>query len=164
MPTFITFGDSCLKGAGRYSLFLGFWWRLPFPEEVKLPTLLHKQYNVDGQLISINVLEFVTVIINYCAALHMVLSTNPTNNPYPVLLSITNNRSALSGTTSACHRSRIGCLLACFFCLLLINSLLCINSRWISMLHNAVADDISHAKDAASDHTHSHHLFDYSSL
>jgi hypothetical protein len=25
MPTFITFGDSCLKGAGGYSLSLGFW-------------------------------------------------------------------------------------------------------------------------------------------
>jgi hypothetical protein len=102
MPTFITFGDSCLEGAGGYSLSLGFWWHLPFPEEVKLRTLLHKQDNADGLLISINVLEFVTVIINYCAALHMVLSRNPTNNPYPVLLNITNNASALSWTTGAC--------------------------------------------------------------
>jgi hypothetical protein len=36
MPTFITFGDSCLEGAGGYSLSLGFWWHLPFSEEVKL--------------------------------------------------------------------------------------------------------------------------------
>jgi hypothetical protein len=95
MPTFITFGDSCLKGAGGYSLSLGFWWHLPFPEEVKLHTLLHKQDNVDGWLISSNVIEFVTVIINYCAALHMVLSMNPMSNPYPVLLNVTNNTSAL---------------------------------------------------------------------
>jgi hypothetical protein len=40
--TVTTFGDSCLKGAGGYSLSLGFWWRLPFPEEVKLRMLLHK--------------------------------------------------------------------------------------------------------------------------
>jgi hypothetical protein len=86
MPTFITFVDCCLEGAGGYSLSLGIWWHLPFPEEVKLHTLLHKQDNVDSRPISINVLEFVTVNINYCAALHMVLSTNPTNNPYPVLL------------------------------------------------------------------------------
>jgi hypothetical protein len=96
MPTFITFGDSCLEGAGGYSLSLGFWWHLPFPEEVKLRTLLHKQDNADGGLISINILEFVIVIINYCAALHMVLSTNPTNDPYPVLLNVTDNLSALS--------------------------------------------------------------------
>jgi hypothetical protein len=112
MPTFITFGDSCLEGAGGYSLSLGFWWHLPFLEEVKLHTLQHKQDNADGQLISINVLEFVTVIINYCAALHMVLSTNPTNDPYPMLLNVTDNASALSWTTGACHRSRMGCLLA----------------------------------------------------
>jgi hypothetical protein len=77
MPTFTIFGDSCLEGAGGYSLFLGFWWHLPFPEEVKLRTLLHKRDNADGLLISINVLKFVTVIINYCAALHIVLSKIP---------------------------------------------------------------------------------------
>jgi hypothetical protein len=95
MPTFTTFGDSCLKGAGGYSFSLGFWWHL-LPEEVKLRTLLHKRDNTDGLLISINVLEFVTVIINYCAALHTVLTKKTTSNPYPVLLNITDNSSALS--------------------------------------------------------------------
>jgi hypothetical protein len=164
MPTFTTFGDSCLKEAGGYSLSLGFWWHLPFPEQVKLCMLLHKRDNADGQLISINVLEFVTVIINYCAGLHMVLSTNPINDPYPVLLNVTNNASASSWTTGACCKSRIVCLLAHFFCLLLINSPLGINSQWISMLHNAIANDFSRAKNAASEHTHSHPSFDYSSL
>jgi hypothetical protein len=96
MPTFITFRNSCLKGAGRYSISLGFWWHLPFPEEFKLQMLLHKRDNADGLLISINVLEFVTIIINYCAAVHIVLSTNPTNNPYPVLLNVTDISSALT--------------------------------------------------------------------
>jgi hypothetical protein len=77
IPTFTTFGDSCLEGAGGYSLSLGFWWHLLFPEEIKLCTLLHKRDNADGLLISINALEFVTVIINYCAALHTVLTKNP---------------------------------------------------------------------------------------
>jgi hypothetical protein len=94
----------------------------------------------------------------------MVLGTNPTNNTYPVLLNVTDNAFASSWTTGVCPRSRIGCLLARFFCLLLINLPRGINSQWISMLHNAIADDISHAKNAASDHTHSHPLFDNSSL
>jgi hypothetical protein len=94
----------------------------------------------------------------------MVLSTNPTNDPYPVLLIVTDNASALSWTTGACCNSRIGCLLARFFCLLLINSPPGINSQWISMLHNAIADDISCAKNATSEHTHLHPSFDYSSL
>ncbi len=165
MPTFITtFGVSCLEGARGYSLSLGFWWHLPFPEEVKLRRLLHKWDNADSRLISINILEFVTVIINYCAALHMVLNMNPTNDPYPVLLNVTDNASALSWTTGACCKTRIGRLLARFFCSLLIYLPLSINSQWISTLHNAIADDIYHANNVASDHTHSHPLFDYSSL
>ncbi len=105
MPTFTTFGDSCLEGAGGYSLSLGFWWHLTFPEEVKLRTLLHKRDNADGLLISINVLKFVTVIINYCVAFHMALGKNPTNDPYPVLLNVTDNASALSWTMGACRKS-----------------------------------------------------------
>jgi hypothetical protein len=164
MPTFTAFGDSCLEGASRYSLSLGFWWHLPFPEEVKLCTLLHKRDNADSLLISINILEFVTVIINYCATLHMVLSKTPTNDPYPVLLNVTDNASALSWTTGACCKSRISCLLAHFFCSLLINSPLGINSQWISTLHNAIADDISRAKTVASESTHSYPTFHYLSL
>jgi hypothetical protein len=72
MPTFTSFGDSCLKGAKGYSILLSFWQHIPFPEAVKQRTLLHKQDNKDGLLISINVLKFVTVIINYCA--HSILS------------------------------------------------------------------------------------------
>ena len=55
MPTFTTFGDSCLEGAGGYSTSLGFWWHLPFPENIKSRTLLRKNNNKDGLLISINV-------------------------------------------------------------------------------------------------------------
>ncbi len=94
----------------------------------------------------------------------MVLSTNPTNDPYLVLLNVTNNASALSWTTGACCKSKIDPLLAHFFCSLLLNSPLGINSQWIGMLHNAIADDISCAKTAASEYTHSHPSFDYSSL
>jgi hypothetical protein len=64
-PTATVFGDSCLEGAGGYSIELGFWWQpIDFPEEVKRWTLLFKSDNNDGTLIPINVLEFVTVIIN----------------------------------------------------------------------------------------------------
>jgi hypothetical protein len=47
MPTFTSFGDSCFKGAGGYSILLGFWWHIPFPEAVKQRTLLHKRDNKD---------------------------------------------------------------------------------------------------------------------
>jgi hypothetical protein len=75
MPTFTSFGDSCLEGARGYSILLGFRWHIPFPKAVKQCTLLHKQDNKDGLLILINVLKFVTVIINYCTMLHIVTTT-----------------------------------------------------------------------------------------
>jgi hypothetical protein len=84
-PTFTSFVDSCLEGAKGYCISLGFWWHIPFPEAVIQHTLKHKKDNKDGLLISINVLEIVTVIINYCAALHFVMTTLATDDPYPVL-------------------------------------------------------------------------------
>ena len=84
--------------------------------------------NKDGKLISIKVLEFVTVIINYIASLHVTTTTKIINDPYPVLLNITDNASALSWTQNACRTSKLGRLLACFFCSLLIDSPLGINS------------------------------------
>jgi hypothetical protein len=34
MPTFTSFGDSCLEGAGGYSIPLGYWWHIPFPRRL----------------------------------------------------------------------------------------------------------------------------------
>jgi hypothetical protein len=67
-------------------------------------------------LVSINVLEFVMVIINYCTILHVVWTSPITDYPYPVILNITDNSSALSWTLHTCKQSKIGLMLACFFC------------------------------------------------
>jgi hypothetical protein len=56
--TCITFSNSCLDGVGGYLLSLGFWY-LPFLHNIIMWTLLHKRDNLDGRLISINVLEFI---------------------------------------------------------------------------------------------------------
>jgi len=142
---------------------LGFWWHIPFPEAVIQRTLKHKKDNKDGLLISINVLEFVTVIINYCAALHFVTTTSATDDPYPVLLNVTDNASALTWTTGACKKSKVGRLLARFFCSLMINLPLGINSKWISTDDNKIADDIFCIK-RDSVHEDSPPFFDYSTL
>ena len=136
------FGDSCLEGAGGYSIELGFWWHIDFPKEGKQRTLLFKSNNKDGMLIPINILKFVTVIINYCASLHVITTTNFTKGPHPVLLNVTDNASYLSWTTGACQKSKIGHCLALFFCSLLINSPLGINSQWISTTANEIPEDI----------------------
>jgi hypothetical protein len=94
-------------------------------------------------LVSINVHEFVTVIINYCAALHVVWTSPVTDNPHPVILNVTDNFSALSWTLNTCKQSKIRQMLARFFCSLLINLPLGINSQLISTINNKIADDIS---------------------
>jgi hypothetical protein len=133
-----------------------------FPKKIIQRTLLFKSDNEDGLLVPINVLEFVTVIINYCAALHIFRTTKITEDPHPILLNITDNASTLSWTRHTCKRSKIGHLLARFFCSLLINSPLDINSQWISTDDNKIADDISCLKKHSD--TNSAPNFDYTTL
>ncbi len=94
-------------------------------------------------LVLINVLEFVMVITNYCAALHVVQTSPVTDDPHPIILNVTDNCSTLSWTLHMCKQSKIGQMLARFFCLFLINLPLGINSQWISTINNKIDDDIS---------------------
>ncbi len=113
--------------------------------------------NSDDRLISINVLQFVTVILNYCAILEIVTTTKVTDDPHPMVLNVTDNMSALNWTLHACKSLQIGRLLARVFCSLLINSPVGITSKWISTHDNEIADDISRQKRNSQS-------FDYSSL
>ena len=127
-----------------------------------MQTLLHRKDSKDGKLVSINVLEFVFVIINYIASVHVIFTTSVINDPYHVLLNITNNALALSWTQKACRTSKLGRLLACFFGSLLINSPLGINSQWISTDKNFIANNISCLKKLLG--LDSQSSFDYSTL
>ncbi len=125
---------------------LGHWWHLPFPEEVIQQTLIHKKDNKDSLNILIKVLEIVTVIINYYMSLHVFMTRSITNHPHPVLLNVTDKASALSWINHICMKSKLGRLLIQFFCSLLINLHLGINSQWISTDDNEITDDISQIK------------------
>jgi hypothetical protein len=151
-----------LEGAGVFSTTLGFWWHIRFPDEVVQRTLRFKTNNDNGMLVLINVLEFVMVIINYFAALHVVRTSPITDDPHPVILNVTDNSSPLSWTLHKCKRSKIRQMLACFFCSLLINLPLGINSQWISTIDNKIVDNISCLK-KHSDNSSSP-AFDYTIL
>jgi hypothetical protein len=127
MPFSTTIGDSLLEGAVGYSIILGFWWHIRFPDEVVQHTLRFRSNSNDGMLMLINVLKFMMVIINYCATFHVVWTSLITDDPTPVILNVTNNSSALSWTLHTCKRSKFGLLLARFSCSLLINLPLGIN-------------------------------------
>jgi hypothetical protein len=128
---------------GGFSITLEFWWHIRFPDKVVQHTLRFKTSNDDGMLVLINVLEFVTVIINYCATLHVVRISPITDDPHPVILNVADNSSALSWTLHTCNQSKTGGMLARVFCSLMINSPLGINSQWISTINNKIADNIS---------------------
>jgi hypothetical protein len=158
----MTIRDSSLEGAGGFSTTLGFWWHICFLDEVVQRTLRFKTNNNNGMLVLINILEFVTLTIYYCAALHVVWTSPVTDDPHPIILNITNNSSALSWTLHMCKRSKIGQMLAHFFCSLLINLPLVINSQLISMIDNKIADDISCLKKYSDNN--SSPAFDYTIL
>ena len=64
-----------------YSISLGFWWHIALPDKVIWCTFLYKKDNSDGLLILINIFEFVMIIINYCASLHVITTKNITEDP-----------------------------------------------------------------------------------
>ena len=108
----MTIGDSLLEGTGGFSVTLGFWWHICFPDKVVRRTLLFKTSNDNGMLVLINVLEFVTVIINYCAALHVVRTSPITDNPHPVILNVTDNFPPYLGHSTRASDQKLGkCLL-----------------------------------------------------
>jgi hypothetical protein len=63
-PTASLFGDSSLCACGGYSTTLPVWWYLSFPDDIDQQTMLHISNNQDETFISINCLEYLTIIIN----------------------------------------------------------------------------------------------------
>jgi|SaaInl74LU_5_DNA_1037368.scaffolds.fasta_scaffold03592_2 hypothetical protein len=166
-PIGIPYGDACLTGCGGYCVELKFWWHLELPEEIVKRTLLHLSDDSNNDLISINALEFITVIFNYCATL-TVLYTSGSGilqyDPFPVILCKTDNTSALSWVNHRCKGSALGRALGFLFVGLLMDSLLGINSEWLNTHDNGVADGISRFKLKSTNNTNSHPTFDYSTL
>ncbi len=165
MPTGLAFGDSSLTGCGGYSTNFKFWWHLAFPKKILERTLLSIRSKNDPTLISINALEYATVIINYCASL-VALKETPSicNDSYPVVLCVTDNTSAKNWTTHTSKTSPIGRALARFFCGILINSNLGINAKWIDTHTNFIADDISRIKESTNNPSSPIIEYDFSKL
>ncbi|KAL7489748.1 hypothetical protein ACHAW6_015468 [Cyclotella cf. meneghiniana] len=165
-PTAPAHSDSCLDGGGGYSIQLSFFWYLTWSRPVYLRTIKFISDQSNPKFVSINVLEFVSVIINYCAALTVIETTDFTDDPWPVLLTWCDNMSAVRWVTHACLKSEIGRALGRFFCALLMDSRLGINSKWISTKDNFIADDISCLKQLLIEKnpTNPHPSIDYSIL
>ncbi len=164
-PIGVPHGDACLTGCGGYCVEFKFWWHLSLPEEIVKRTLIYLADDSNNDLISINALEFVTVILNYCASLTVLFESDILqDDPFPVILAKTDSTSALSWVTHRCKGSPLGRALALLFVGLLMDSPLGINADWIDTLANEVADGISRFKLSSTSETNIHPSFDYSTL
>jgi hypothetical protein len=167
IPMASIIGNSSLVACGGYSTTLNFWWHLLFPKEVVKRTLLHLKDNSDETFISIICLEYVTIILNYCALIVRFATRKINNDLHPVVLCVTDNTSVLNWTLHTSNKSIIGGALARFFCGFLIGSNVSVNAKWISTIENIVADKISRLKAlniANSKSPLSSPTYDYSNL
>ena len=111
-------------------------------------------------MVSINVLEFITIIINYAGALTVLdKEEGITDDPFPVLLNFCDNTSAIHWANHACKESLMGRALGRMLCMLLIDSRLGINAKYIKGTENDIADEISRVKETNADSS-----YDYSKL
>jgi hypothetical protein len=147
MPTASIVGNSLLIACGGYLITLKFWWHLSFLKEVVKQMLLHLKESSDKPFILINCLEYVTIILNYCASLVAFASCKVNDDPHPVVLCVTDNTSALNWMLHTSKKSNIGRALARFFCGLLIGSNVGVNAKWIGTIKNMIANKISRLKE-----------------
>ena len=146
-PSGVAWGDSCLYAAGGYSIDMKFWWYLEWPDEVVQHTLLFiSKTPKDGKFISINALEYATVILNYCASLLYFLSEAP-NVVHPTVHILADNRTAESWAFSGCKRGLgMGRALGRLQCALMLRNKLGLTLGHVTTKENVIADEISRIK------------------
>jgi len=149
--------DSCKSAGGGWSTDLKFWWHLSYPEEVLRRARIKN--NKRGKQISINVLEFVCVIINMAAVIFVCDADGIDLSDYPVLLNWCDNQSACCWVNHKCKYSLIGRRLARLFVGMLMGTKIGVQAEWISTHLNFIADDISHLQKESVDGN-----FDYAQL
>eukprot|EP00978_Attheya_sp_CCMP212_P046585 scaffold400374_cov39-Attheya_sp.AAC.1 len=82
-----------------------------------------------GETISINVLEYATVLINYAAATDVfALINDPSAPKYPVLLNWADNTATISWTKKMCKSSEGGKALSRILCSQMINNPMGLNA------------------------------------
>ena len=141
-----SYGDSSLDAAGGFSIECRFWWYIEWSEEIRAHTLRVMRNNRDRKLISINALEYATVIINY-AAIYLYFKENvDPSNPFPTALIFADNTTAESWAIKGCKRSPMGRALGRLLCSLLINNPVGLSLDRVSTHDNIIADKISRLK------------------
>ena len=115
-PDYFARGDACLDGAGGFCLGLKFWWFYPWPQAITKLTLKHFRTRVriePTKFISINLLEYITIILTYAGAIEALRQLPPSQTvTYPLLELASDNTSAVAWTKKAVLSNNIGKRLA----------------------------------------------------
>jgi len=141
---FIAYGDSCLDGAGGFCLSLKFFWHIFWPKSVR-NRFENDELLREASQVSINVLEFATIIINFIVAKTIIDTDNSTvSHPHPTILLLSDNTTAVSWCNKVAHTSSnaaktLSRLLASYT----INSKLGLCPEHIPGTNNEIADRIS---------------------
>ena len=123
---------------------------MEWPQEIQAKTLkfftIKAKDPSTGELISINLLEYATAIINYTDAT-VALQTDPSllskDNPFPVLLNFADNESTNSWIRKTPYSAPKHRALSRILYNLRVNNPLGLNSSYISTFDNFIADFIS---------------------
>eukprot|EP00804_Cyclotella_cryptica_P027277 CCRYP_014383-RA/>CCRYP_014383-RA protein AED:0.18 eAED:0.09 QI:59/0/0/1/0/0.25/4/0/437 len=128
---------------GGYSLNMGFWWYCHLPATICKRTLCHIQ---DGRLISINVLEYATILLNCTATIHFWCTQDARTTQdimYPTVLLLADYKTAEAWTTKGCKASLAGRALGRIQCALMMNCPVGITTDYITTSDNHIADSLS---------------------
>ena len=143
-PSAIGDSDSSLHAAGGFSLDMGYWWYWEWPEEIQNSTLKFIFNDDKGNLVSINALEYASLIVNFVAATYVLTVVSPCpGDPHPVVLLRADNRTAESWLIKASKSSQAGRALGYVQAALLINNPVGINVQHVTSEDNEIADRIS---------------------
>jgi len=160
---FSALGDACLEGAGGFSSSLHFWWYIPWPPFIKEKTLKHfvKTYKtLSGSFISINLLEYATILISYAACVSKLRILSPTLlQPNPTLLIESDNTAAVSWTRKAASSTQAGKSLAFILTSIMIkHQHIGLTSSHLAGTANTIADEISRTSSLSHPTSHFHSI------
>ena len=145
-PSATAWSDSCLYAAGGFSTDMRFWWYFEWPPEVRKFTLVYVRNNANGDLISINVLEYAAILINYAATTLYYETHHEPSDPYPLVLFNADNRASESWMVKSCTSSLIGRALARVQCAMMLNNRVGHYTGHVCTKTNVIADGISRIK------------------
>lgn len=142
-PSAMAWSDSSLTASGGYSDSMGYWYYYKWPKEIQSQTLIYVRNNKDGNLVSINVLEYAALLINYAAAYHYYINNPDPSDPYPSVLFYADNSACESWMEKACNSSLIGRALSRLQCAMMINNDVGFHTGHITTKDNVIADRLS---------------------